>query len=64
MRFSQLPPWAQKQMLSRPSVAEKVGSEGSRGPKEAPGEGGVGGKTPAPLEGKWAEVCVWVCVWE
>lgn len=47
---SQLPPWAQKQLLSRPSVASKV-------------EERVGGRvlptsvnSPAKVYGKWAEV--------
>ena len=46
---SQLPPWAQKQMLSRPSLACKVESGGGR--ILAPSV-----SSPAQVFGKWAEV--------
>ena len=61
LRLSQLPPWAQKQVLSRPSMAKNVCSVDPSEPKSTSIEAGVG-KAPAPLEGKWAEVCVCVCV--
>ena len=63
MRLSQLPPWAQKQMLSRPSVAKTVSSQaavvggGGAGPARTAAVG-----ESAPLEGKWAQVGVSVCV--
>ena len=71
LRLSQLPPWAQKQMLSRPSVAQSVSS--ATAAASSAGVGGVGpprpaataagtGETAAPLEGKWAQVSECVCV--
>ena len=62
LRFSQLPPWAQKQVLSRPSMADNVCPIAPDEVKCALIEGGGVGKGPAPLEGKWAEVCVCVSV--
>ena len=62
--LSQLPPWAQKQMLSRPSVACKVESGGGRVPPPSV-------SSPARVYGRWAEVskqCTprvtlsWTCV--
>ena len=61
LRLSQLPPWAQKQMLSRPSVAQSV-SSATAAASSAGGRGGgpaataAIGETAAPLEGKWAQV--------
>ena len=68
LRLSLLPPWAQKQMLSRPSVAQSV-SSATAAASSATGGGGRGGAQPhpratvtdtgetaAPLEGKWAQV--------
>ena len=68
LRLSQLPPWAQKQMLSRPSVAQSVvssaastaasiasGGVGGGAPPRPPAAAAVG-ETAAPLEGKWAQV--------
>ena len=63
LRLSQLPPWAQKQMLSRPSVAQSVSSAASSGgrgrgggPPHPPATAADTGETAAPLEGKWAQV--------
>ena len=49
LRLSQLPPWAQKQMLSRPSVAQSVSSATAAASSAAGlGGGGGGGGVGAP----------------
>lgn len=58
-RLSQLPPWAQKQMLSRPSVAQSVSSASAAASSAGGGlskPSDTGETAAAPLEGKWAQV--------
>lgn len=49
LSVSQLPRWAQKQVIARPSIAKSI-STGSL--ERATGQS----KTPTPVEGRWAQV--------
>ena len=49
LSVSQLPGWAQKQVIARPSIAKSIGTSAL---ERATGHS----KTPTPVEGRWAQV--------
>ena len=55
IRLSQLPAWAQKQVLSRPSIAAKVSKKSLKKESVASGSSNSN-KPPLSVKGKWAEV--------